>query len=108
MKIKEEYRVNVREKQGLIIDHYGFDNQLDQLIEECGELIVSISKNKRYALSESCIDYYDNLIEELADVKNLIEQLELDSDYVRQGIEVMIEHKANREIERISNRTSRR
>ena len=104
MEKQGEYKTNISQKQKKIIDHYGFDNQSDQLIEECGELIVSISKNKRYSLSESCIDYYDNLIEELADVKNLIEQLELKNDYVRQGIEVMIEHKTNRELDRISRR----
>lgn len=92
---------NIKDKQLQIINHYGFDNQLDQLIEECGELIVSISKNKRYISSENCLAYYENVVEELADVKNLIEQLELLDRHLKEGIEVMIKHKVNRELERI-------
>lgn len=97
--------MDIKEKQKEIIDHYGFDNQLDQLMEECGELIVSIAKSKRYESADVCVDHYDNLIEELADVKNLIEQLELADDYTGQGIEAMIDHKVNRELDRIG-RTS--
>lgn len=93
--------MTIKDKQKEIINYYGFDNQMDQLIEECGELIVSIAKNKRYSFSDTCIDHYENLIEEIADVKNLIEQLELSNDYVKQGIEVMIDHKVNRELDRI-------
>ena len=103
-------KIDIKAKQKEIINHYGFDNQLDQLIEECGELIVSIAKNKRYTFADVSFvniskDRYDNLIEELADVKNLIEQLELEYDYVKEGIEVMIDHKVNRELDRIG-RTS--
>lgn len=101
MENQEEYKVDIKAKQREIINHYGFDHQLERLMEECGELIVAIAKNKRYAFSDTCIDHYENLVEELADVKNLIEQLEIDNDYVREGIEVMIGHKVNRELERI-------
>lgn len=102
MEEQTEYKIDIKAKQKNIIDHYGFDAQMDQLVEECGELIVAISKNNRYALSENCIDHYENLIEELADVKNLIEQLELSNDYVKEGINAMTEFKVNRELDRIS------
>lgn len=94
--------MKIWDKQRKIINHYGFDAQLDMLIEECSELIKAICKNKRYAFTDTCIDQYENLIEELGDVKNLIEQLELENDYVRQGIEVMINHKVDRELDRIA------
>lgn len=92
---------NTRDKQLEIINRYGLDKQLDQLIEECGELVVAISKNKRYSRPGSSLDHYENLVEELADVKNLIEQIECSSPYIREGIEVMIKHKTERELERI-------
>lgn len=97
----EDINQTTKENQLKIIEHHGFENQLDQLIEESGELIVAIAKNKRYSFSDTCIDHYENLVEELADVKNLIEQIELQSPYIKEGIEVMIKHKTEREIERM-------
>lgn len=99
------YKVDIKSKQKEIINHYGVDNQIDQLTEECGELVVAIAKARRNKFSDTSadtsIECQDNLIEELADVKNLIEQVELSSDYVRQRIETMIDHKTNRELGRI-------
>ncbi len=96
-----EVKKVLKDSQLKIIEHYGLEKQLDQLLEECGELIVAIAKNKRYSFSDTAIDHYENLVEELADVKNLIEQIELQSPYVREGIQVMIKHKTERELERI-------
>lgn len=106
MKIKEEYRVNVREKQKKIIDNYGFDNQLDQLIEECAELVQAICKLKRYKSEQDKNLGYGvksllSLIEELGDVKNLIEQLEIGSEYIKEGIQRNMQYKVDREIGRI-------
>lgn len=101
METQEEY--NIKDKQAAIIDYYGLDNQLNQLVEESSELIQAICKYKR----EESIDltnYYDrlfNLIEELGDVKNLIEQVELNSDYIKNGINMNIDNKVNRELDRI-------
>lgn len=58
---------------------WGLVAQYDQAIEEMGELIVAINKFKRKCLygeyngNEKIID---NLVEEIADVKMCIEQLE--------------------------------
>lgn len=107
MENQADYRVNVREKQGLIIDHYGFDNQLERLVEESCELVQAICKYKRYKKNENknlgkSVETLLNLVEELADVKNLIQQLEIDSDYIKEGIKRNIEYKVNRELERIN------
>lgn len=103
MEKQAEYKTesSTKDKQLEVINHYGMDKQLDQLIEESGELIVAIAKNKRYSFSDTCIDHYENLVEEMADVKNLIEQIELSSPYIKEGIEVMIKHKTERELDRI-------
>ena len=61
-------RSEVQRKQIRIMDHYGEDRQLEKLVEECAELIQAIIKSKT-------ID--DNVVEEMADVKNLLEQFEL-------------------------------
>lgn len=100
---QEEWKAEqaIKDKQLKIINHYGLEKQLDQLLEESGELVVAIAKNKRYSRPGSSLGHYENLVEELADVKNLIEQIELQNPYIKEGIEVMTKHKTDREIERI-------
>lgn len=51
--------------------HYGFDSQSRQTIEEMAELTVALSKMHR----EYSKDNLDNIIEELADVQIMIEQM---------------------------------
>lgn len=48
-----------------IAEHYGLEHQKNKLIEECAELIRALSRNDR-----------ENIIEELADVEILMEQVE--------------------------------
>lgn len=58
------------------IDHYGVDAQICMLVEECGELLSSISKFKR----GRCNNF--DVLTELADVSIMCEQLSLVySDY---------------------------
>lgn len=97
--------MGIKEKQLKIINHYGFENQLNQLIEECGELIVAIVKLKRYGFTEDSIGVAYSLVGELADVKNLIEQLELKNKTVAEGIERMRDYKVDRELERIGKKS---
>ncbi len=54
-----------------IVDFYGGDKQLRQLQEECAELIVAINKRLRYGSTKAFV----NLIEELADVEIMVEQI---------------------------------
>lgn len=111
-KTKEKYLTEIQEKQLRIVKHYGPDNQLKQLIEECGELIVVIAKFQRgggqyLSIKKSAATKeLDNLISEIADVENLIEQIKLDYCLLSEGVEAMKEYKVNREIERIRKRTT--
>lgn len=58
-------------------DKWGFESQLDQLIEECAELIVSINKLKRSKidLQDRSDEIFDNFIEEICDTFMCIEQM---------------------------------
>lgn len=53
-----------------ILNHYGFENQREILVEECAELIQAVSKLKR---KNERVSY--NFLEELADVSIMIEQM---------------------------------
>lgn len=52
-----------------IAKHYGENNQLNQLQEELAELIKAVNKYRRDE------DNIDNLIEEIADVEIMIQQI---------------------------------
>lgn len=56
-----------------IADHYGFDAQAEKAIEEMAELIVAIKHLKKLDGNEA--DYLVYFVEELADVKIMIDQL---------------------------------
>ena len=104
---QENYLTDIEIKQLEIIDHYGIDKQYDQLIEECSELIKAICKYKRDDILQSDIIPTANIIEEIADVENLIEQLKLKDKLIAAGVVSIKEHKVNREIDRIKTRHKR-
>lgn len=56
-----------------IAEHYGFEAQAEKAIEEMAELIVAIKNLKKRDGNEA--DHLVNFVEELADVKIMIEQL---------------------------------
>lgn len=60
------------------IDKWGEYSQLDQTLEEMAELMLAINKYKRTKLDlkNNKEKIIDNLLEEIADVKMCIEQLE--------------------------------
>ncbi len=64
-----EYRPTLRQA----IKQWGKDAQIDMLHEEIGELLQAINKHKRKGTDETIT----NLIEEIADVEILLEQLKL-------------------------------
>lgn len=74
-----------------ILNHFGFDEQQEKLVEECEELIEAAQS-----------DEYDSFIEELADVSIIIKQmcLSLDPEQYKQ-YEKMLDFKLDRTIERI-------
>ena len=86
----------MNERIKTIADHYGLNNQMMQTVEEMGELTQAIVKVFRNGLDNE----RDNLIEELADVEIMIEQL----DYLLgdNQIEKVKEYKINRQINRIA------
>lgn len=93
---------NETEKKQLeIIKHYGVGKQIDLLVEECAELIVAVSKFRRARITDLGFELNYNLVEEIADVENLIEQIKLDRPEVTRLIETIKETKINRQLHRI-------
>ena len=59
------------------IDFWGYDCQSNICLEELGELIQAICKYKREEYEKAQQKIKDNLLEEIADVHNMINQLEI-------------------------------
>ena len=60
------------------ISTFGESHQIDRIIEECSELIQALSKYKRALdLKEDTVNKYENVIEEIADVKIVTRTAEL-------------------------------
>lgn len=93
--------MNLKEKQLAIIQHYGTEKQLDLLIEECGELIQAICKFKRSKQTDKGFELNYNLVEEMADVENVIEQIKLLIPGAARLIETIKDNKVNRQLHRI-------
>lgn len=86
-----------------ILNHYGFNNQREILVEECAELIQAVSKCKRNNVNVS-----DNFIEELADVSIMIEQMLAGLDAAELvKYRVYIKRKLGRQVKRIAGKPDR-
>ena len=71
-------------------------------MEECSELIKAISKMIRYSYDEDLDSVYrDNLIEEMADVYIILDELKIMYDILEFDIEQIIKQKIDREEGRI-------
>lgn len=79
-----------------IADMYGKEPQLVMLMEECGELIQACSKQLRR--KDKSIN---NLIEELADVRIMIEQIE-HLYGIKSFVEDEMKYKLIRQLERMN------
>lgn len=93
----------MKENIQYIARHYGYDAQARQLTEEMAELIVALNKEWRARIGDPTIDKGEvrkRIIEELADVEIMIEQIKYlyDCDY-----EVFTEkiRKTDRQVERM-------
>lgn len=75
----------------LIFNHYGKDAQFNKLAEECAELIRAIMRKDR-----------PNILEEIADVQVLIDQLSIVYPEFDDCIEQTKFNKVERQIKRIS------
>ena len=98
----------MEKKMQQIADCYGFDAQLNQVVEECGELIQAAAKYNRtkgngYDTSVNSEAAYVNLVEELADVQLVVCQLVY---LMKCGDEVLhvTELKTDRQLKRIEKR----
>lgn len=82
------------------IQYHGIEQETTIAMEECSELIQAISKCKRYG----CVDKHrDNLIEEIADVLIIINELQLIYDISNDDIENIKKYKIDRMDYRIKN-----
>ena len=82
------------EKVKKIAEHYGLKNQLRQLAEECSELSVESSHSARKGTTVK-------IIEEMADVMIMIEQVVYLAKIDKCDIEDCINYKLERQMKRI-------
>ena len=84
-----------------IAEHYGFESQREQLIEECAEMIQASQKCKRNDIqnAQQYRERFDNFKEEVADVLIMAQQLR----YLLgvRDIDDIIDKKLDRQIQRI-------
>lgn len=81
-----------------IINHYGYEKQSRKTIEELAELTVAINKY----IDDPEENKFKNLIEEIADVEIMIQQLKIIHDIDPGVIYDIKVKKINREINRIA------
>ena len=99
IKSLKDRQTYMKEIQSEIYHHYGIDHQLEKLEEECLELALAIKqRDGRNYIGLS------NIVEEIADVENIIEQIKNSNKHIIEGIEKWKEFKINREVDRISQR----
>ena len=82
------------ERINTIADHYGIKKQLRQLAEECSELAVEASHSARKGTTVK-------IIEEIADVQIMIEQIIYLAKIDKCDIEDCINYKLDRQMKRI-------
>jgi len=89
-----------------IIDYYGLINQLDQLMEECGELIAACNHYKRSMFGSDKRQKFiseENLKSEMADVIVVLDQVLRRMAVTPEVLNFMAEQKINRQLARIKN-----
>lgn len=105
--VKEDVERSRSEKIREIAYHYGYDAQSLQCIEEMAELTQAINKYRRkhgngQSTDKSEEECMNNLIEEIADVQIMLEQMKL---FFTAGndIDIIINQKLDRQMYRIEN-----
>ena len=81
------------------IEHFGTSVELDKAKEECEELIEQIE------LAKEGVASLEDIIDEIADVKVMLAQLEIIFD-CSGAVEDRVEYKINRQMERIEKELS--
>ena len=87
-----------------IADHYGYDEQSSQLVEECAELIQAVSKYRRSVSKEAKVVALENLIEEIVDVEIMLEQVKYLLQLHEHDLEAVKIYKVNRTRERMDSK----
>lgn len=99
--------MTTEQKIKYIADHYGYDPQSRQLIEEMAELTVALNKAWRKTFDTvdkiPNMDDEERIVEEIADVEIMITQIEYLLGISAMELNNMIEQKLDRQIERIKN-----
>lgn len=109
----------MHEKIKLIANHYGFEKQSRQLSEECAEIIQAVNKYHRYrdglitnddilASREDNNLLIQNIVEEIADVEVVLDQIKHLLNINNGAIEGIKERKINRQIQRIEEENKNR
>ena len=93
-------RVMMEEKLKTIADHYGLENQLRQLAEECSELAVEANHSARKG------SITVRLIEEIADVEIMLDQVRYLAGIQESDVLETRYYKIERQLKRIRQETS--
>lgn len=89
-----------------LADKQGYERQSNMLMEECAELIQAINKHKRLCNHDRSIDktwteLVDDVMEEIADVEIMIEQVKYLLNINPRYIDMIKEAKIDRQIKRM-------
>lgn len=87
------------QKARTIFQHYGLDNQLRILQEECAELIQAVSKYQRAQDAGNYLQAKTALMEEVADVEIMITQIV--SVFSGIALSTIVDSKLDRQLTRI-------
>lgn len=108
--------MSILEENKRIADHYGYEAQSNQLVEECAELIQAVNKYRRAKVRGKVLSpvleplqvdrdreqvALDSLIEEIVDVEIMLEQIKYLRQIPAEDIEAVKLYKVNRTKERI-------
>lgn len=100
--------MNISEMNRENAKYYGYEAQSNQLVEECAELIQAVNKYRRAVarLGEPVVEdkkavALDNLVEEIADVEIMIEQVKYLLQIPEEDVQDIKLYKVNRTRDRI-------
>lgn len=98
--MEDKIRMIMNEKLKTIAEYYGLENQLRQLAEECSELAVEANHSARKGSTTV------RLIEEIADVEIMIDQIRYLAGIQESDVLKMRYYKIERQLKRIRQETS--
>ena len=95
---------NISKENEKIACHYGYEEQSNQLIEECAELIQAVNKYRRAKIAGNKHKVQmalENLTEEISDVEIMLEQIKYLLNIPEEELQVTKLYKVNRTKERM-------